>query len=277
MDISTFSFATKVLIFCMLVSFQTTANDLIIMKYGYGKRGWNGSKYEKASIYPLSDKYFHYSVSDIKNKHIKKNLNITLELSLQNKKDSILSTVRLKNIGNKSVFIPETSFSALSMNFLITTDNIALEYLGGIFDYRGDFEQVDWIEVMPGKMMSLTQVLNDNYEFLPGKRFYSIGSVEYTIVNEKWFTARSIYNSFISITTPKFNDCQIKTNAIYILKKRQICILDVKRTGVSFDDFLEKFGFHRVGDDNLFRVRTNQIFFEIDGDRLRSFYQKSAE
>lgn len=274
MEDSNYFFSIKIFIFCILVSFQTAANDLIIIKHEYGKRGWDGTKYEKASIYPLSDKYFHYSASDIENISTKKNLNITLDLFIKKKQNSILSTVIFKNHGDKSIFIPEISFSALSMNFLITTGNIMLGYLGGRFDYRGDFERTDWIEVLPGEMISLTQVLNDNYEFLPGKRFYSISSLEYTVVNEKWFTDRSIYNRFISITAPKINDCHIKKNTSYVLEKRWMCILDVKDKNVFPRDLLEKFGFHNVNDDSSFRIRTNQVFVEIDGDKVRSFYER---
>ncbi|MCU6177094.1 hypothetical protein [Citrobacter cronae] len=263
----------KILILCIIVSFQTEANNLIIMKYEYGKRGWDGTKYEQASIHPLSNKYFRYSTSDFENISTKRKLNITFDLFIKKEKKSILSTIIFKNNGDKSIFIPEISFSALSMNLLITTDNVMLEYLGGQFDYRGDFERTDWIEVLPEEMISLTQVLNDSYEFLPGKLFYSISSLEYTVVNEKWFTDRTIYNSFISIVVPEINDCHIKKNATYVFKKREMCIFDVKKKVMSLRDLLEKFGFHNVNDLNSFKIRTNQVSVEIDGNKVRSFYE----
>ncbi|EMV7407032.1 TPA: hypothetical protein ACJJXJ_004605 [Enterobacter soli] len=275
MDGSNCFLSIKTFVFCIFVSFQTTANDLNIMKYEYGKRGWDGTKYEKASIYPLSDKYFRHSTSDIENINTKKILNVSLELLLNKKQKIILSTIRLTNHGDKSIFIPEISFSALNMNLLITTDDIMLVYLGGKFDYRGNFERTDWIEVLPGEMISLTQVLNDNYEFLPGKRFYSISSLEYTVVDEKWFTDKHIFNSLISINTSRINDCHIKKGTPYVLKKRWMCTLDIKNKGMSLVDLLEKFGFHNAIDDNAFKIRTNQVFIEIDGNEVSSLYEKN--
>lgn len=268
-------YSVKIFILCIIVSFQTTANNLNVMKYEYGKRGWDGSKYEKANIHQLSNKYISYSISDLENTNTKRNLHITFDLYIKNKNNSILSIIVLRNHGDKSIFIPEISFSALSMNFLITTNNIILEYLGGRFDYRGDFERTDWTEVPPGEMISLTQALSDNYEFLPGKHFYSISSLEYTVVNEKWFTDRAIYNSFISIFSPEINDCHIKKNAPYVLNKNRICIFDVKKKEMSLRELLEAFGFHNVSDDNSFRIRTNHVFVEIDGDKVKSFYEEN--
>lgn len=278
MNYSIYSSGLRVFLILLFVSFQTTANDLIVMKYEYGKRGWDGVKYEKGSIYPLPTYSPRYLIADIENINVKSRINVTLDISIKKKQDSILATVRLENHGDMSIFIPEITFSALSMNFLITTDNIALRYLGGKFDYRGDFCRNDWIELHPGKIISLTQVLNDNYEFLPGKRLYAIGSLEYTVVNEKWFIDGSIYNKLVSITTPKFNDCHIKNNVPHVLKKRWLCMSNVKEKNVTLENLLGNLGFHNfysVDTDNSFNIRTNQIFVEIDGDKISSIYEKN--
>ncbi|KFC83330.1 hypothetical protein [Buttiauxella agrestis] len=53
-----------------LLSFQLVAGDLTVMKYGYGKRGFNGTDYEKAEVHFLNEKYDEYTVFDFK-KYIK--------------------------------------------------------------------------------------------------------------------------------------------------------------------------------------------------------------
>ncbi|WP_163351179.1 hypothetical protein [Klebsiella aerogenes] len=195
-----YSLSLRIFVACLLLSLPAKSNDLTVMKYEYGMREWDGHKYDKGIVYSLPTYHTRYIISDIENINIKNNLNVTLDLSIKEEQRVILATVRFKNDGASSLFIPKRSFSSLSRNFLITTDNIMLKYLGGRFDYGGDFERDDWIEVPPKKMASFTQILNENYEFLPGKRLYNIGSLEYTVVNEGWFIDKSIYNKLISIT-----------------------------------------------------------------------------
>ncbi len=260
-----------------LISFQANANDLTVMKYEYGRRGWDGEKYEAANIYPLPEQYPRYLVSDTDNIKIKRLLNVTLDLSIKKERDSILAVVRLKNNGNKHIFIREIQFSALSMYFLITTDNILLKYLGGRFDYGGDFDRNDWIELYPGRMVSLTQKLNDNYEFPLGKRIYNIGSLEYSVVDEQWFIKRSIFKNLISITTPETNNCNIRENMPLILKESRLCLPNYGERGISlrklFRD-LEFYTFDTIDMNNSFRIRTNQVLVEIDGDKISSLYEK---
>ncbi|EAN4680372.1 transposase, partial [Salmonella enterica] len=166
---------------------------------------------------------------------------------------------------------------ALSMNFIITTDDILLKYLGGRFDYGGDFERDDWIEVHPKKTIFFTQVLNDNYEFLPGKRIYNIGSLEYAVVNEGWFIDKSIYSNLISITKPKADNCHVKEKASYVLKKRLLCMSHLRGKELSLEQILGSFGFHNfytINGNKSFRIRTDQIVVEIDGDKISSLYEK---
>jgi hypothetical protein len=44
---------------------------------------------------------------------------------------------------------------------------------------------------------------------------------------------------------------------------------------MSLVDLLEKFGFHNAIDDNAFKIRTNQVFIEIDGNEVSSLYEKN--
>lgn len=196
---------------CSLVTLgKANANDIYVIKYAYGKRGWNGVEYEPANVRPLYSYRQYYSVSDIKSIKTKKLINVDFRLLINKKDNAISSLIIFKNNGDESVFIPELSFSEWKMNFIITTDNMILEYLGGKFNYGGDFEKDDWIEVPTKISIVLTQGLNKNYNFLPGRRIYRINSVEYTIVNNKWFIYNSIYKSFISIVMPKKTTCITK-------------------------------------------------------------------
>lgn len=259
------------------ISLNTTANDLIVMKHEYGRRGWDEKKYEKASAYPLPEQYPRYSVSDAENIKTKRLINVVLDLSITKKRDSILAGVRLKNNSNKHIFIREIEFSALSMNFLITTDNILLKYLGGRFDYGGNFDRHDWIELYPGKMISLTQKLNDNYEFLPGKRLYNIGSLEYSVVNEQWFIERSIFKNLISVISPETNSCNVRENTPLVLKERWLCLPDYGEREVSLEKLLkdlEFYTFDTIDVNNSFRIRTNQVLVEIDAGKISSLYEK---
>jgi hypothetical protein len=54
-----------------------------------------------------------------------------------------------------------------------------------------------------------------------------------------------------------------------------MCTLDIKNKGMSLVDLLEKFGFHNAIDDNAFKIRTNQVFIEIDGNEVSSLYEKN--
>ncbi|HBA6820089.1 TPA: hypothetical protein J1W43_003791 [Escherichia coli] len=265
------------MVLLFFISLNTTANDLIVMKHEYGRRGWDGEKYEKASIYPLPEQYPRYSVSDAENIKTKRLINVVLDLSITKERDSILAVVRLKNNSNKHIFIREIEFSALSMNFLITTDNILLKYLGGRFDYGGNFDRNDWVELYPGKMISLTQKLNDNYEFLPGKRLYNIGSLEYSVVNEQWFIERSIFKNLISVISPETNSCNVRENTPLVLKERWLCLPDYGEREVSLEKLLkdlEFYTFDTIDVNNSFRIRTNQVLVEIDAGKISSLYEK---
>lgn len=199
------------IILITLFSFQSMAGDLTIVENGYGKRGWDVTKYENIKVHPLSKYYGHYFTSDFKRLDGSSKFNASVNLSIKKEKKNILAVVSIKNLGGKSFFIREiefpSSFASLKhnentisiscrMSFYITTGNIILDYIGALCDYMGNNDKEDWTEFSPGVERSYTVVLNDSFEFIPGKKYYNIGTTEYNVVNDDWFLERSMYSYF---------------------------------------------------------------------------------
>ncbi|SUW65139.1 Uncharacterised protein [Buttiauxella agrestis] len=79
-----------------LLSFQLVAGDLTVMKYGYGKRGFNGTEYEKAEVHFLTEKHDEYTVFDFKKLYKNKKFNADVGLSIEQKNEDVLATVTIK-------------------------------------------------------------------------------------------------------------------------------------------------------------------------------------
>ena len=91
------------------------------------------------------------------------------------------------------------------MFFFISTDNIALDYLGGKCDYRSSFDKTDWYELFPNSKVFFTIILNNQYEFLPVNKLYRIRTSEFNFVKKEWFTEKNINDAmfFYSETLKK--------------------------------------------------------------------------
>lgn len=262
----------KIILYLIYSPCCLAVDKLTLMKYEYGMRGWDGVRYEKGYIYPLPYKYQYPSLTDEENNENLKKLNLKVNLSIDKKEKSVFGTIIIKNYGKKSVFIPDVSFSENSKNFSIITSNIVIKYLGGLIEYRGNYERDDWLEISPGETVSLTQKLNDKYEFLPGEHFYNISSKEYVVVTEKWFLEKSINDKFSSIITPQNGVCFIRDKPHLVLEMQWLCTSDVTKNSLSVWDFLEIFGLQYSYGNTSYKIRSNEKIIEIDGDHLTSLY-----
>ena len=274
----------KLFILIIFVSLQPMANDLVMMKYGYGIQRWNGKEYEKSEIHPLAtDVVYYYTTSENENKAIKINRGIDVSISVQQNGHDIIATSTLHNTSRKSYFIseislpgtllekpydksPPTNLDICSMSFLITVDNIMLDYLGGICDYRGNFYKQDWFEIPPQTKFTFAIKLNGNFKFLPGDSYYNIITNEYRVVSDEWFVENSINDLMFSIFSAAASHCQSKV--YYIYKYNSTCIVSYYDES-ELTSFMSRFNFNGASDNYMFYVRSNQVSIKINGNNIK--------
>lgn len=273
-----------------LLSFQLVAGDLTVMKYGYGKRGFNGTDYEKAEVHFLNEKYDEYTVFDFKKIYKNTKFNADIGLSIEQKNNDVLATVTIKNLGTKTFYIRKIEFPlylssekpnkhgvAKSMScgsgFFVTTSNILLDYLGSMCDYGGNFDKEDWAEFQAGETFSYTVMLNDSFEFFHDKKNYEIGTAEYNLVNDEWFLDRDIYNYLFSIFDVELYDCYLKGNVKYIYKKNKICQRYYFRDK-GMEKTFDMISFDGINNDNEINIMSNQVSVGIDGRKIKSLFDE---
>ena len=157
-----------------------------------------------------------------------------------------------------------------SASFLITTNNVKLDYLGHSCDFGNDIQDW-WLEIESGESFSYTIPLNLAYEFLPGKHQYQIGSLEYPIITKEWFSEKNMYNKMFSIFN-WLSPCSMKTDYPLVLERRFLC----PQYEVDKNDLrrvLNNFGFNGNSSDYYFEIRTNQVSILIDANKNTSYYQ----
>lgn len=271
-----------------IFSTLSVAGDLTVVKYGYGLKGRGGVKYEDIVTHPISDTDDPYFPSYFAIDDNNKQFNASIKLSITQKDNEYWATVTINNSGEKSFYIRSLEFPSIppsqtknknltfmlcGRNFIITAGNILLDYLGGVCDYRGDFEKSEWTEFTPKTALSYTVILNDNSKFLPDKRNYNVGTTEYNLVNDDWFLSRSIHYYFFSILDMNQSNCHISDEERYIFPERYVCNYyyydenDIKH-------ILDRFDYTGVNKNNEFSIRSNLVNIEIDGRNAKSFYDK---
>ncbi|HED3664687.1 TPA: transposase, partial [Citrobacter freundii] len=155
-------------------------------------------------------------------------------------------------------------------SFLITTDNVKLDYLGHSCDFGNDIQDW-WLEIESGESFSYTIPLNRAYEFLPGKHQYQIGSLEYPIITKEWFSEKNMYNKMFSIFNWR-SSCSMKTDYPLVLKRRFLCPrYEVDKNNLR--RVLNNFGFNGNSSNYYFEIRTNQVSILIDANKNISYYQ----
>ncbi|RJT18785.1 hypothetical protein [Buttiauxella izardii] len=270
------------------ISFQSIAGDLTVMKYGYGKRGLVGTEYERAEIHLLSEKSYRHSIFDSKKNYSDSQFNTSVGLSIAQKYHDILATVTIKNSGDEIFYIRDVEFplylSSEELNkhgvskslscgaqFFVTTGNIELDYLGSMCDYGGNFDKEDWAEFPPGKEFSYTVIINDDFEFFPGKKYYNIGTTEFSLVNDKWFLERDMYIYMFAIFDMKIYDCYLTDEPTYVYNYSRLCGgYQYKEDGMK--DIFYMVAFDGVNKDNEITIMSNQVSVEIDGSKVKSLF-----
>lgn len=252
---------------------KTNAEDILIKKYGYGSLYWKQEKHTEPGVYNILDSNEYipentsireiapsYSISQHENIQIKNELNVSASLSVTSKKKDIVATVSFFNRSNNSLYlykknIPLTNKKLCDRRFLITSENINIDYLGGWCNYGSIFHTQDWLKVPAKKEYKYNIILNRSYDFLPGQNTYNIGSVEQIVVDDKWLTREHINNLMFSVLNWRYDHSLNKTT---------------RYTKVGMDNYL--YGLIFSGQTPAFYIRTNEITIKIDGNKIKSFY-----
>lgn len=260
-------------------------NYLKVRKYAYGSLIWNGVKHSKPEVYSLMElnEYIpsdtnvfdigsRYVVAQSKNKSTLDTYNINLSLTVSITGNNVIAKVSFVNNSGQSFFLykkelPIFNGKICEDRFLIMTDNIQLNYLGGWCDFGSNFNQLDWVEVTHGSEYSYAIFLNQSYEFLPELKRYSIGSLEQTLINHDWMIRRHTTELMFSILDFHLN-CDYTEQIDYLsgVNNANIC----KKENIS--DYLSDMGFYDQA--SLVSIRTNEFLIDIDGREIKSFYSK---
>jgi hypothetical protein len=251
-----------------LISFKLIASDLTVIKYGYGLRGRDSSKYEKIAIHSFDYDPINNSIFSLQNILRNNKFNASVVLSVTQKDSNVIATVNIKNSGSETFYI-----KYIEPGPLITTGNILLDYLGPLIDYRGDFEKQEWVEFLPGKVLSSTSIVNHDHEFFPSKIYYNLVTEEYILVNDKWFLERGIYSYLFSILDMGIYDCDLNDNPIYVYLERFLCTSHYYKDN-EIQSLFNRLNFDGINKDNMFTIRSNQVNVEIDGSKVKSLYEK---
>jgi len=278
-------------ILSMIIFFHhAIANDLVILKHEFGRRGWVDGHYENAEIYPLSKSKVTSSISNYENKEAKSLRKVSLDLSVKQKNNDVLATIKFKNRSDESYFfiknnlpydyltLPSNAKTPISplfcgLIFNVTTNDVKLFFFGSTCGYPGDLEHDEWLEIPARKGFSFTTRMNDYLYFLPGERAYNIDSSEFFIVTEKWFIEKSINKSLFNILTTYSWGCQLRKNIHSIFHGNERCEPDY--ISDELESFMHRFNFNGKNANYSFKIRTNQVSVVINGDHLHSLYDKS--
>lgn len=278
----------KILLMILVIPNWLSANELSIIKYGYGMRGWNGYEYEKAQLHPKQWYLPNYPIVRFKSFEVantnEQALNgLYLSLSIKKNNNNILATLSFKNEKSHPYFIRTTSLPYIPtenkeiasdiklcrMLFFISTANISLDYLGSICDYRSSFEKDDWYKLSPHSEVHFQIKLNEYYYFMPNIKIYSIRTTDFTFVKQEWFIEQNINKKILSLIGDGNNPHQyhipphlppIKNN--YISESNQLI------------KFMDRFNFKGINSNNILMVKSNQVHIKIDGKKVKSLYYK---
>ncbi|MHB9326428.1 hypothetical protein ACP3S7_02665 [Phytobacter ursingii] len=282
----------KVFLFLVFSSYLNVvcADDFVehylkVRKYAYGSLIWNGVKHSKPEVYSLMElnEYIpsdtnifdigsRYVVGQSKNKSTLDTYNINMSLTVSIMENNVIAKVNFVNNSGQSFFLykkelPIFNGKICEDRFLIMTDDIQLNYLGGWCDFGSNFNQLDWVEVTHGSEYSYAIFLNQFYEFLPELKRYSIGSLEQTLINHDWMIRRHTTELMFSALDFHLN-CDYTEQIDYLssINNANIC----KRKNIS--DYLSDMGFYERA--SLVSIRTNEFLIDVDGREIKSFYSK---
>lgn len=162
------------LLFILYCNNAYSNNNILLKEYGYGSLYWRGQKHNKPNIYnllesneyipegtPVSEIGQNYIITQDENKKLQSIIGISSNLFVKIKGNNVIAEVKFLNNSNKSLYIhkkniPLSNGKLCDNRFLITTDNIELDYLGGWCNYGAELLTHDWHEI-PEKKHTVIQ------------------------------------------------------------------------------------------------------------------------
>lgn len=286
---------TMLMIFFSYSSCAFSSEDVVLLKYRLGYPYSNEGRRDKAIVDPLpgtnltvDGKINHiepyYSISDEQSGQQQKRHQLYVHLTVQQKKQTVIATVKFDNQSDHPFYVHKSRLAMQHIGqdslyehaFLIASEGIFSFFIGHRwhFDDETNESKTGWEKIQANGTYSFTVTLNDTYSFLPGKRRYNIGSLEYSVVNEQWFVDSSTYESLFSILDWTYLNCHIPEGIYYMRKINNLCTSNYWNRNQRVRSFLYNLNFLGFDDNNYFEIRTNQVVISLDGDKLTSPYDK---
>lgn len=271
--------------------------DVVLITKRFGRLGWDGVVHKSPMILNYNRVSPGYRMSDDESAVEQKRHDLYANLTVRQEGQYVLATVTFKNKSIQPYYIHKsrlpgengTDFYPLCGNtFSIRADDIHLDYIGNRCQFTDNCfgELANWYEISPGEEYQFTVKLNDfyidintntyayGYVFPEGVKRYNIGSLEYSIVNEKWFIEQSMYELIFDILDFKYQYCK-GDRANHVIEIHDLCSIYYSETPsvFYFERYLKDLNGNNFG-DTYFEIRTNQVILNIDGGTLLSPYSK---
>lgn len=292
--------SAMIFVFLIFTSIGVVANFITgmpFLKYGYGLIDWGSeAKSIRPEIYDLNKSweyelaltnrteskvsgfFSYYNIPDAKNK-IEHGVDVNLDIKQVN--SNVIATVSFNNKSGNDYYIyrnnlntsnEDITFGVLcSSSFLITTENIRLDYIGRYCDLDIDDIVNGWKKIEAGRIFSFTVTLNRAYEFLPGKHQYRIGSLDYLLITPRGVYEYAIYDLMFSILS---GHCSYENEALLpMMTKNCWFSIQCKSNDGYLKILLANVGIDGKSADNYFKIRTNQVSVSINADDETSYYQ----
>lgn len=135
----------------------------------------------------------------------------------------------------------------------------------------------EWIKLPSSKTLSFNVNINNAYSFAPGNHLYIIKSLQYRVVNDKWFSQRSINKSFFFITNFHYPSCQKNNESFYIQKLISLCERDYSAQEKSMENFMHKFFPNGGKNRNYVDITSNVIQIKINGHQIKPYHITKIE
>ncbi|HCS4550035.1 TPA: hypothetical protein ORP28_003977 [Escherichia coli] len=246
--------------------------NLFVKKYRFGfeRRSDNGK--------PII--YLSHNLAPEENISNELTNDVVVKLVVKPHAENILATITFYNSSTKSYFLPRIYypknfqkgngdvFDALCDDeFLITSGNISLDYLGGFCPFELDLNLSRWVEITAGKKISFDVKLNDMHSFLPSLNNYHIKTLNYKLVRRKWFVLKSINETFLSILMKRYSCNEYDFRAISFSGEGCDNYEFDKNTFFFVNQILDK-----DDEQHSVHIRSNEFSINIDGSLVKQPY-----
>lgn len=284
-----FIFLNAFLIFFLLICNHSSASVPFAMRYGYGIKDL--ARNEDVQLHPsqwyqTNNAYVQFKLSEDLNLEKQSLHKLFVYLSIKQKKSNLVSVLSFENKSSNSYFIRNTSLPYVPINserrlpvdststlcrmfFFISTDNIALDYLGGKCDYRSSFDKTDWYELFPNSKVFFTIILNNQYEFLPVNKLYRIRTSEFNFVKKEWFTEKNINDAMFFLLGNSEKTKSISEYGPFLSPISNKYILEDHE----IECFMRRFGFEGEKENYFINIYSNQVYMVVNGKKIKSFYK----